>query len=125
MTDLPPPPAHVEPFVRILGSAGAIEFLLEFGGAEMHFSGNPTGRSRLVQAVGPERAAALAAASHGLPARVPTAKPWIAQSLRAKGLPVEEIARRLHMSNVAVRRWLKSGAGIGGGRVDPRQLPLI
>ncbi|WPY94698.1 sigma factor-like helix-turn-helix DNA-binding protein [Limimaricola variabilis] len=105
-----PTPAHVEPYVRVLGLEGAIEFLLTFGGAQLYLPHTPQGRSKLAQVVGIEKAARLAEVSDRLPRRVPTAKPWIATVWRSQGLPVDEIARRLHMSDVTVRKWLKKAA---------------
>lgn len=127
--DLPKPPAHVAPYVRVLGHDGAVEFLLEFGGAELYLSRSPSGRSRLARRFGKRKAAELAAAAELLPARIPTAKAFIARVLRARGLPVAEIARRLHVSDVQVRKYL-SGSGEKGGRIggrvqDPRQKSLF
>lgn len=119
----PPPPAHIEPYVQVLGVDGAVEFLMNFGGAELYLAPNPKRRSRLVAVVGQAKARELAAACEGMPRRIPVAKQWIASVMRAKGLPVAEIARRLHSSDVSVRSWLKkSGARPAN---DPRQLRLF
>ncbi len=123
MTHLPPPPQHVTPFVRVLGHEGAVKFLLAFGGGEIYLAAMPKGRSRLVELVGVEKAAALAEAVGQMKLRVPTAKPWIARCMRAQGLTIAEIARQLHSTDVSVRRWLKEG-----GRpivADPRQMRLL
>ncbi|MFN3938714.1 MAG: helix-turn-helix domain-containing protein [Gemmobacter sp.] len=127
MTDLPRPPAQVEPYVRVLGTDLAIEFLLEFGGAELSVNQRPQPRGRLARLVGIERARALGAVAGDLPRRVPLAKPWIAAVWRTRGLPVAEIARRLHASYVSVRRWLAAGATDArrGAPADPRQLRLF
>lgn len=130
MTDLPRPPAHVAPFVQVLGHDGAVEFLLEFGGAELYLSRSPSGRSRLARKFGKRKAAEIAAAAEMLPARIPTAKPFIACVLRARGLSVAEIARRLHTSDVQVRRYLGGNAGKGNAApamppTDPRQPRLL
>jgi len=124
MTGLPPPPAHVEPYVRVLGTDLAVEFLLAFGGAEIYLAAAPKGRSRLAAVIGIEKAAALADTAELLPRRVPTAKPWIATVMRAQGLPVAEIARRLHTSDVSVRAWLKK-SGRPPPSSDPRQYRLF
>jgi hypothetical protein len=100
------PPAHVEPFVRVLGEEDAIRFLLLFGGAELYLPRNPKGRSKLAQTFGIEKAEALSVAAEHLPRRIPLAKPWIARVWHARGLPVAEIARRMHISDVSVRRYL-------------------
>lgn len=120
---LPPrPPAHVEPFVRVLGTDGAVEFLLTFGGAELYFTETPKARSRLVALVGRDKAVALARAAEQLPRRVPTAKPWIAAVLKSRGLSHAEIARRLHVTDVTVRGWLRKGPR---PKEDPRQTTLF
>lgn len=103
----PRPPAQVAPYVEVLGVDGAVKFLLAFGGAELYLAANPKGRGRVERMFGADRAAALAAMAERLPRRVPTAKPWIAQVLRARGLPVAEIARILHATDVSVRAWLR------------------
>ena len=122
------PPAQAEPYVRVLGVEGAIEFLLQFGGTEIYLARSPQGRGRVEALVGRDRAAALAEAD--LPRRVPLCKPWIAQIARAQGLPpdwkpltVAEIARRMHASDVTVRKWL--GSATGAAAKDPRQQDLF
>jgi hypothetical protein len=123
MTNLPAPPAHIAPFVKVLGAEGAIGFLLTFGGAEIYWAANPKGKSRLVEAVGLEKARALAEAAEFLPRRVPTGKPWIARVWRVQGVAVAEIARRLHTSDVTVRRYLKGNPA--PPYHDPRQQALF
>lgn len=103
----PVPPAHIRPYVDVLGVEGAVAFFLEFGGAELYLTPTPKGRGRLAEFVGLEKAAKLAVASNRMPRRVPTSKPWIAAVMKSKGLSVAEIARKLHSSDVAVRGWLK------------------
>ncbi|RUS64893.1 helix-turn-helix domain-containing protein [Pseudorhodobacter sp. E13] len=124
MTNSPRPPAHLEPYVRVLGVDLAIEFLLAFGGAELYLSANPTARSRLVQLVGMDRARALAEALDCLPRRIPTGKPWIASVWRTQGTSVSEIARKLHVTDVTVRRFLKQNDQ-QIQRDDHRQLRLL
>lgn len=114
-------PANIEPFVRVLGEDGAIDFLLAFGGAELYLARTPTGRSRVAQLVGVDKASALAAAAENLPRRVPLAKEWLINRLRAKGLPVMEIARMLRVSDVTVRTYLKAPED----RPAMKQLPLF
>ncbi|PWE29981.1 hypothetical protein DDZ14_16200 [Maritimibacter sp. 55A14] len=118
----PSPPANIAPYVEVLGAQGAVEFILEFGGAELYLAPNPKRRSRLVTLVGHDKARRLAAAAEYLPARVPLAKPWCAAVLRSQNLSVAEIARKLHASDVSVRGWLKRYDTPGG---DPRQMSLL
>lgn len=124
----PKPTAQVEPYVRVLGVDGAIEFLLAFGGAEISLSINPTPRSKVAQLVGRKKAIALARTPR-LPRRVPTARKWLCLALGAKGLPVNEIARKLHVTDVAVRKWRRAnGTAPKSPRIksdDPAQLSLF
>ncbi|WP_375227526.1 helix-turn-helix domain-containing protein [Roseobacter sp. S98] len=106
MTDLPPPPANLKSYVDILGTDMAVEFLLTFGGAEMYFPDRPGDNSELVRTVGVEKARAICAASGRIKGRIPIGKPWIARVLNAKGLSNAKIARRLHVSDVTVRKYL-------------------
>lgn len=124
MTNYPPPPAHLEPYVRVLGADGAIEFLLTFGGGEIYLTTTPNRRARVVELIGLERASALAAAVGQMKVRVPTAKPWIARCLRAQGVTVADIARKLHVADVSVRRWLNDSHRAGRNE-DNRQLRLF
>lgn len=122
------PPA-VAPYVRALGVDLTVEVLLEFGGAEIYFSPTSNGRSKLAKLVGAERAAELTqtlqAGTRGH-RRVPTARRWIAFRLRDRGLPIAEIARRLHVTDVGLRKWFEADEPSGNPRTtDPRQLPLI
>lgn len=117
----PRPPAHVEPFVRVLGPDLAVAFLLRFGGAELYLARDPQGRSSVAEVLSAEQARALAELH--LPRRMPTAKPWIARYLaEVEGLSRAEIARRLHVSDVAVRGYLK---GAERPPHDPRQPRLF
>ncbi|MCU0902427.1 MAG: helix-turn-helix domain-containing protein [Tabrizicola sp.] len=119
MTDLPPPPASIAEFHRILGPELTCQFLMRFGGAELFLSPKPQGRSEVEKLIGPEKISELA--ELGWPRRVPLAKRWCAQYLRATtGLSQAEIARRLGASDVTVRSYLKAAPGR-----DPRQMPLI
>lgn len=128
----PRPPAHVAPYVRALGAEAAAEFLIAFGGAEMAFAAAPRGASLLVRAAGEAGAARLVAEFGPVKRRVPLARAWLAHVLAARGLPVAGIARRLRMSDVAVRRALKAPPDGStprraerGRPGDPRQLPLF
>lgn len=110
------PPAHIQPYVDVLGEDVAVDFLLAFGGAELSVRDNPR-QGQLVKLIGKAAAADLAMAAAHLPRRIPLAKPWLAQRLHEKGLSVAEIARTLHVSDVSVRAYLKRG----GPRNPPDQ----
>jgi len=120
----PAPPANLEPYVRILGVEDAVLFFMTFGGAEMYLAADPR-RSKLVEVLGVEKARALAQedAQRGLPRRVPLGKPWVAAVLRSTGLPVAEIGRRMHTTDVTVRKYLKRFEAKDPR--DPRQMTLL
>ncbi|WP_442771783.1 helix-turn-helix domain-containing protein [Paenirhodobacter enshiensis] len=107
MSDEIKPPAHIAVYLDVLGLDLTVEFLLHFGGTELYIPVNSKGRGELVALVGDERAAALAERIDRLPSRVPTGKPWLAEVFQSRGLSVVQIARRLHVTDVAVRRWFR------------------
>ncbi|MEM7667731.1 MAG: helix-turn-helix domain-containing protein [Pseudomonadota bacterium] len=119
---MPKPDAHLQVYVDILGIDGAVKFLLEFGGAEMYFPANPKGNSELARVMGIEKARALCAASDRMKGRIPTGKPWLAKVMRAKGLSNAQIARKLHVIDNTVRRYLEGEPKRPDG---PRQLSLF
>jgi hypothetical protein len=103
----PRPTAQVAPYVEALGMEDAILFLLTFGGAELYVATNPTGRRQVEAMFGADKARALAAQAHRLPARVPLAKRWLALCLAAQGSSAAAIARTLRVTDVSVRKWLR------------------
>lgn len=117
---VPVPPAHLAVFVNALGVERAIEFLLNFGGAELYVPREFKGNSRIVTVIGHDGALSIARVRDRLPARIPTGKPWIAKVWHSKGLSKAEIARRLHVSDVSVRRMLSDEPPS-----DPRQPSLF
>lgn len=136
MSELPDhlrPPAQAEAYVDALGLDGAIEFLLAFGGTEIYIAQNPKSRSRVAELVGREKAEALGEITHRLPRRVPLCKPWIAAYAKERGLPPDnkpltqaDIARRLHASDVTVRKWLRARGDQDASSPDnPDQLKLF
>ncbi len=105
----PKPPAQVEPYVEILGDDLTVEFLLTFGGAELYIPKNPLGRSRLEKLVGKQRMMELYDMAWLMQRRVPLANRWIAAYLNYKGVSSNEIARKLRVTDVTVRNYLKPG----------------
>lgn len=130
MSNLPRPPAHIEPFIRVLGVEEGIRFLLRFGGAELYLTQTPNGRSALAQEFGLENAKLLAEVAEQLPRRIPIGKEWIANVWSEQGLSDADIARRLHVTDVTIRSWRRKAPfrGIRKAKakaVDDRQIPLI
>ncbi|WP_411037695.1 hypothetical protein [Shinella sp. BYT-45] len=110
-------PAHIEPYMTVLGVEGGIEFLLQFGGSYVYLSERPQDRSPVVELVGHEKAAALAKRIGAGGLRVPLGKPFIAAYLRANNWSINAIARRLHVSDVSVRKWVNDA--------DDRQMTFL
>ena len=126
----PRQPAHIQPYVAVLGIEDTIRFLLAFGGAELYLTTTPKGRSKLALMFGLTKAAAIARAAEHMPRRVPTAKPWIALVWAAQGQSVADICRTLHVSDVTVRGWLKRAVEgefnpPANGPANDRQLRLF
>ena len=89
---------------------------------------DPGAESELVRVLGLEAARALGELAHStiLQPRVPLGKPWVAQVLAGRGLSVAEIARRLHTTDVTVRKYLKGAVRDGAAlTADLRQYRLL
>lgn len=123
MSERPAPPPQLDWYVDAIGYDLTVRLVEEFGGAEVYLPTRPGGRSEIERLLGPEAVGALAARSAGLVVRVPTARPWLATVLKSRGLPNNQIARRLHASVTAVRRW--QAAHASRPRNDPRQMKLL
>lgn len=97
-----PPPA-VQLYLDAMGRDATVAFLLAFGGGSVYLPAKVTDRSRVATVVGYMAAASLTSALGCGHVRPPLAKRWIAHQLAANGASRSEIARRLHLSNEAVR----------------------
>ncbi len=102
------PPAHLAPYVEILGETRAIVFLLTFGGGNVYLSGRQAD-SRIRTILDEATIARLRDEFGHRIDRVPVGKTWIAQVWADHDVSVLEIARRLHTTDKTVRSWLKNG----------------
>lgn len=84
--------------------------IVPFGGTEIYIAGNPQTRSSIVALLGYDKAKALTKISDRLQPRVPLAKKWRARAYKAQGLLTVQIARKLCVTDVAVRNWLRAEA---------------
>lgn len=101
-------PAHLSAYVSVLGEDLAIQFFLEFGGAQIYLSDRPQPSGSPAQLIGVDNVKALASKlGSGHIFRVPLAKEWTASRLFAKGWKIQAIARELRATDVTVRKWLK------------------
>lgn len=129
--DLPRAPAHVQPYLDALGPEACVAFLLEFGGSKLYLARDPEGRSEVEALIGKDRMHALCALLPGEVIRVPTCRRWLAHVLAAQGMAVNRICRKLHVTDVAIYKYLdespdsssKSAEAHGSGAND-RQLRL-
>jgi hypothetical protein len=105
---MPRPTAQVQPYVDAMGTEKAMEFILHFGGAELWIPKTLRGDTEFESLIGPEAAQALAERSERLQKRVPLAKAWLVAMMDWQGVPASQIARRLRISDISVRRMLKA-----------------
>jgi hypothetical protein len=101
---------HVLPYVEALGRDRAASFLTAFGGAAVYLAKTArwNGSSAAIGADGVE---ALRKEFGSYIERVPLAKRFLIRHRRSQGMMVNEIARLLHTTDVAVRAALKSQTG--------------
>jgi len=100
--------AQVEPYVKALGPDLAVAFLLHYGGAELYIRTRPNAETEYAGLIGVDGARALASRGDTMPRRVPLAKAWLTAMLVRQGHSVPEIARKLRISDVSVRRTRKA-----------------
>lgn len=103
----PKAPAYVAVFVELLGAEKTATLLLKMGGAEVHYTANPTTRNRIVRLLGVDAALILARQDYRLPRELPVANKWLCQYLAWKGLSAAEIAQQVRVTTATVRRHLK------------------
>ena len=123
MTDAPETPkapAQIAAIVEALGVEDAVEFVLNFGGAELHISKDPRRENLVTQKFGLQKAQALGKVADRIPSRIPIPKRWLAQYFSAKGLTQAQIARKLHTTDVTVGRYLGTRK-----QPDPQQTSFL
>lgn len=103
---MPRPTAQVAPYVEVLGADLTIEFLLNFGGADLYLPADPKGKSEVEKLLGYDKLKALAARQN-LHSHIPLAKRWLAKMLDWKGYSAANIARTLRTITSSVHRYLR------------------
>ncbi len=106
--DMPAPPANLEPYVKALGVEGAMALFLSVGGSEIYLPKHSTRRSLAARTIGADKVDQLVNAMGYGYYKVPLAREWCAEVLRAKGESIAEIARTIRADVATVRRWLPS-----------------
>lgn len=125
MSDYPRHPAHLDPYIEVLGPELAVRFLIEFGGTPAYFPDDPKGKSAAEALIGPERLRALGARMPSNWAEIPMPRPWLIRALDAEGKSVAAICRLLHTSSTNVKKQLRLAkkAQLSAG-AEPQQLRL-
>lgn len=116
MKDLPD---RLRPFVEALGEDGALKLLLEVGGTPVYLTPAPQPDSQLVRAIGTDAVRNLARVIGTGHVRVPLCKEWVARRLRGQGLTIYEIARRMRVTDRAIRDYLKDDPARQGDLFTP------
>lgn len=101
-----PVPAQLAPYVEVLGTAAAVALFLALGGSQIYLPKRSSKRTLAAKTIGADKVEALAGAlGHGY-IKVPLARKWVAEVLRAGGKSDNEIARMVRADVATVRRWL-------------------
>jgi DNA-binding NarL/FixJ family response regulator len=106
--DLPPPPAELAWLSQHQAPPALLALIEAFGGTRIYVPKAPNQASPLVQAIGREAAAKLAAAHGGDELKIPIARHWQVRCLKGQGLSYREIARRLRITEDAVWNHLRA-----------------
>ncbi|OUS35521.1 hypothetical protein A9Q94_12395 [Rhodobacterales bacterium 56_14_T64] len=106
----PKPTTQDKPYFEVLGLDVTLRFIEAFAGIEIYISDNPQTHSSVVALLGYDKAKALTGISDRLQPRVPLAKNWRALAYKAQGLLTVQIARKLCVTDVAVRNFLRAEA---------------
>ena len=113
-------PANVAPYVALLGEDRAIALFISFGGAPLYLADRPTAECKVVTVIGADGLAALLGEFGPRISRVPRPNRWIAEVWYGRGVAILELARRLHTTDVTIRRWLADArADRAAGRNSP------
>lgn len=99
-------PAHLAAYVDVLGIEGALALFLSAGGSQVYLPKKSSERTVAAQAIGAENVERLAASFGYGYIKVPLARQWIAEVMRANGDSDNEIARTVRADVATVRRWL-------------------
>lgn len=110
-------PDHIAQYVDAVGEEKAVALFLALGGSQVYLPRRSGQDTPAAKAIGAENVDRLAQSmGHGY-IKVPLARQWVAQALRASGTSDNEIARLVRADVATVRRWL-------GPRSSPNQLDL-
>ncbi|HSI41783.1 MAG TPA: hypothetical protein VLA00_14665 [Xanthobacteraceae bacterium] len=109
-------PPEIAPYIRALGPDRTGDLITALGGSMLYFARKASSRSTAAAIVGADGVQALSREFGTGMFRVPIARAWLVCHLFGRGVSVQEIARRLHMTDVTVRKYLKRRKA--GGQLD-------
>jgi hypothetical protein len=128
MTDrvaYPRHPAHLDPYIEVLGHELAVTFLIAMGGCRARFPSDPGGRSYAEALIGPE---ALRELSRRMPSEIreiPFPRSWLIRALHAEGMTHGQICRALKTSDRNVRETLADRSWSPARQEPLDDLPLF
>jgi hypothetical protein len=106
--------AHLLPYIEAIGLDNAAALFFAMGGAPAYLPATPRDDSEIVRAIGSDNVIKLSKhLGAGHIARVPNDATFLTRYLASQGMSVLAIARKMHCTDVTVRKRL----------VDPHQFP--
>ena len=101
------------PYVEALGRERAAKFLIEFGGTAVYLAktARKSGLSPVIAIIGQDGIDALRETFGSYIERAPMARGFVCRQLRSQGMTVNAIARAVGLTDVSVRKALKSQIG--------------
>ncbi len=98
-------PAHVRPFVEVLGREKAIELFMKFGGTGIYLAKKPQERLEIGSILSVPQIMALTQVLGSGYHRLPIPKEYLVKYFTlVKGWSVKRIARELHITDMSVYR---------------------
>lgn len=101
-------PANIAPFVEALGADDAMRLFLSVGGSDIYLPAKSSPRSIAARTVGADRIDKLSKVMGYGYIKVPLARRWVAEQMKAQGATTAEIARTIRADVATVRRWFPS-----------------
>lgn len=102
----PPPPAEIKEIADAIGAEATLRLLEAYAGIRIYIPATVNQASPLARDIGLEAAQALARLRGPDDWKVPSLKSWRARVYRARGMSVNDIARKLGSDRSTVQRYL-------------------
>lgn len=118
-------PAHLDPYIEVLGPELAVRFLIEFGGARMYFPEDPKGKSRAEAMIGADALRRIGQRLTSNRPDIPIANTWLVQAMTAEGKGTWEICNTLRITIKTVREARKARKDLPPQDTELSELPLF